>query len=242
MMRRLISVTLIAAVCALNVVFLAGDIDFFYVQNGLHVCMSDYLMISTAPAYADLRVFIPFLIILVLEEKNRQTYVFVYRYSSRKRLAGHILRRSLCRAVFCSVAWTAAAGIGGALRNLPVMNWSESGSVYAGLVRSTLSSGGIVPVVVFLCVWIGVSKLLLYELFYEILFRVTRYTALVWVPAGVNAGIGYMMYLAKRHWFYILYEKSFWVSAFWQYLFLSAVCVALYGILYAVICKGDVCK
>ena len=76
MMRRLISVTLIAAVCAVNVVFLAVDIDFFYVQNGLHVCMSDYLMISTAPAYADLRVFIPFLIILVVEEKNRQTYVF----------------------------------------------------------------------------------------------------------------------------------------------------------------------
>ena len=76
----------------------------------------------------------------------------------------------------------------------------------------------------------------------EILFRVTRYTALVWVPAGVNAGIGYMMYLAKRHWFYILYEKSFWVPTFWQYLFLSAVCAALYGILYVVICKGDVCK
>lgn len=236
--RQMILWILILGVCIYGSVKVAYDIGYLYVENGVRVCISDFFMFSTAPVYADLRVFPILLLILILWEKNRQTYVYLYRYPSKKWLAGHILKCSLGKALVCSLTWTGTICLIAVTRHLPVNNWDDPWSMYAFITGNTIFYPYILPIVS-LCVWDGVCKILFYELLYETLLRSTRYTVLVWIPVAVNAGVGSMMYLAKEQWFYIMYEESFWLSAGCQFAVLSAGCIAVYGVLYRAVCHGD---
>lgn len=236
--RQIILWILIFGVCVAGSVKVAYDIEYLYVENGVKVCISDFFMFSTAPVYADLRVFPIFMLILILGEKNRQTYMYLYRYPSRKWLAGHILKRSLGKALVCSLTWTGTICLFAVTSHLPVNNWDDSWSLYAFMAQDTISYPYFLTIV-FLCVWDGVCKILFYELLYETLLRFTRYTALLWIPVAINAGVGSMMYLAKKHWFYIMYENSFLLSTIGQFAVLSAGCITVYGFLHRVVCQGD---
>lgn len=237
--RQMILWILITFVCLFNSMRVTDHIELFYVLNGVRVCISDFLVISTAPVYADVLVFPILLFILIQWQKNRQTYMSLYRYPSKKWLAWHILKHSIGKALGCSLIWVGTTFLIALSRHLSVNNWDDPQSIYAVLVQNTESFPFVFLTIVILCIWDGFCKILFYELLFETLMRFTRYTALVWIPVAVNAGVGSMMYLAKMHWFYIKYEESFWLLASCQFAVLSIGCIIIYGVLYKVVCHGD---